>query len=317
MKRRTVLGLLSAAPAWPLSAEGQQESRGRRLPRIGFVEFAAASVGRQTLVPFREGLRALGYVEGSTIVVESRDARGDVERGHALIDELAALPVDVFVSPGPAASRAIVRKTRIPVVAVALPPGGSEPELFASIARPGGTVTGFSAYGEEMSAKRLELLKEILPTLKTVGVMHNATDPTFSAWGTQTLADARIHPAMTHGDFAPWNLRTHHGRISAFDWEYGELDGLPLADEAHFTLQLGFQMQNWTPQQAHKALMNIAVSRPLRLNYDQVNAIHAVYLLDQIVRLLGEGYDIGHDMVSWYRQVLAKIDAPRREAVMA
>jgi len=191
MKRRTVLGLLSAAPAWPLSAEGQQESRGRRLPRIGFVEFAAASVGRQTLVPFREGLRALGYVEGSTIVVESRDARGDVERGHALIDELAALPVDVFVSPGPAASRAIVRKTRIPVVAVALPPGGSEPELFASIARPGGTVTGFSAYGEEMSAKRLELLKEILPTLKTVGVMHNATDPTFSAWGTQTLADAR------------------------------------------------------------------------------------------------------------------------------
>jgi putative ABC transport system substrate-binding protein len=133
----------------------------------------------------------LGYVDGSSIVIESREARGDVERGHALIDELAAMPVDVFLSPGPAASRAIVRKTHIPVVAVALPAGGSEPELFASFARPGGTVTGFSTYGEEMSAKRLELLREILPALTTVGVMHNATDPTFSTWGAKTLADAR------------------------------------------------------------------------------------------------------------------------------
>jgi Phosphotransferase enzyme family len=131
------------------------------------------------------------------------------------------------------------------------------------------------------------------------------------------LEQMTVTSTIVHGDFAPWNLRIHRGRISAFDWEYGELDGLPLADEAHFTLQLGFQMQNWTPQQARDALARIAVARPLGLEVAQINAIHAVYLLDQIVRLLGEGYDIEHDMVAWYRQVLAKIDAPQREAVMA
>ena len=108
-----------------------------------------------------------------------------------MIDELVALPVNVFLSPGQAAARAIVRKTNIPVVAVALPAVQSDPELFQSLARPGGTVTGFSAFGEEISAKRIEMLKEILPGLKKLGVMHNATDPTFSAWGSQTMADAR------------------------------------------------------------------------------------------------------------------------------
>src|SRR5205814_2134309 len=77
-----------------------------------------------------------------------------------------------------------------------------------------------------------------------------------------TLDQMTVTSTIVHGDFAPWNLRLHRGRISAFDWEYGELDGPPLADEAHFTLQLGFQMQNWTPPQARNALMNIAVSRP-------------------------------------------------------
>ena len=81
--------------------------------------------------------------------------------------------------------------SKIPVVAVALPAAQTEPELFASLARPGGTVTGFSAFGEEMSAKRIEMLKEVLPKIKVVGVLHNATDPTFQNWGEQTIADAR------------------------------------------------------------------------------------------------------------------------------
>ena len=113
----------------------------------------------------------------------------EIARGHAIIDEFAALPVDVLFAPGPAAARAAVRKTRIPVVAIALPAVQSDPELFQSLARPGGTLTGFSAFGEEMSAKRIAMLKEILPGLTKLGVMHNATDPTFSAWGDQTMAD--------------------------------------------------------------------------------------------------------------------------------
>ena len=188
MKRREFIRLVGGvAASWPLAARAQQQ----RIPIVGFVGFANADVDDVTVGAFRKALVGLGHVEGRTIIVNARSANGDVARGHAMIDELVALPVSVFLSPGQAAARAIVRKTNIPVVAVALPAVQSDPELFQSLARPGGTVTGFSAFGEEISAKRIEMLKEILPGLKKLGVMHNATDPTFSAWGSQTMADAR------------------------------------------------------------------------------------------------------------------------------
>ncbi len=187
MRRREVLiglaGLAAPAPAWSQTSA--------RLPVVGFVGFASSPIDNDTLDPFRSGLRDLGRIEGRTIAIEARSAGGDVDKGHTLISELAAMPVDVFLSPGPAATRAILRKTRIPIVAVALPATQSEPELFASLARPGGTVTGFSAFGEEMSAKRIEMLKEVMPGLTVLGVLHNATDPTYQAWGDQTAADAR------------------------------------------------------------------------------------------------------------------------------
>lgn len=183
MKRRDFVGALATAAAWPRTTSAQQ-----RIPIVGFVGFANPEVDAGTVSAFRKALPGLGLVEGRNIIVDARSANGDVARGHAMIDEFVALPVDVFLSPGPAAARAIVRKTRIPVVAIALPPQ-SDPELFQSLARPGGTVTGFSAFGEEMSAKRIEMLKEIIPGLKKLGVMHNATDPTFTAWGEQTVAD--------------------------------------------------------------------------------------------------------------------------------
>ena len=100
--------------------------------------------------------------------------------------------VDVLVSPGPSAARTIVKKTKIPVVAVGLPVQ-SDPELFQSLAHPGGSLTGFfAAFGEEMSAKRIEMLREVLPGIRKLGVMHNARDPTFSAWGAQTMSEARM-----------------------------------------------------------------------------------------------------------------------------
>ena len=188
MKRRGFLGMLGAAAAWPEVALAQQDGS-RRIPTVGFVGFASAATDAAIHRPFREALADLGYVEGRSLIVEVRSANGEVARGHAIIDELVALPVDVLFVPGPAAARAAVRKTKIPVVAIALPAVQSDPELFRSLARPGGTVTGFSAFGEEMSAKRIAMLKEILPGLTKLGVMHNATDPTFSAWGDQTMAD--------------------------------------------------------------------------------------------------------------------------------
>jgi hypothetical protein len=131
-----------------------------------------------------------------------------------------------------------------------------------------------------------------------------------------TLDEMTVSSTIIHGDFAPWNLRSHRGQISAFDWEYGELDGLPLIDETHFTLQLGFQLNGWNPEQAQRCLSELANQAPLGLSFEQVRAIHAVYLLDNIVRLLGEGYAADHDMVSWYRAVLARLGIPKREAAL-
>ncbi len=185
-RRKILLGLAAMTGASPSWAQSRA-----RVPAVGFVGFASLAVDTRSIRPFRQALQERGYVEGRTILIEERNSDGDINRGHALISELAALPVDVFLAPGPAATRAIVRLSKIPVVAVALPAVQSEPELFSSLARPGGTVTGFSAFGEELSAKRIEMLKEVLPGVRVLGVLHNATDPTFQKWGEQTIADAR------------------------------------------------------------------------------------------------------------------------------
>ena len=187
MRRREFLGILGMAAASPHAAFAQQQ----RIPIVGFVGFATPEVDNATLAPFRKAMADLGYAEGRSIIIEARSTGGDVARGLALIDELIARPVDVLLAPGPAAARAIVKKTKIPAVAVALPAVQSDPDLFQSLARPGGNLTGFAAFGEEMSSKRIEMLREILPTLGKIGVMNNATDPTFSAWGEQTMKEAR------------------------------------------------------------------------------------------------------------------------------
>jgi putative ABC transport system substrate-binding protein len=132
MKRREFIKLVGiVAASCPLAARAQQH----RIPIVGFVGFANAGDDAVTVNAFRKALVGFGHVEGRTIIVDTRSANGDVARGHAMIDELVALPVDVFLSPGPAAARAIARKTSIPVVAVAIA-GGAErsrtvPESFA------------------------------------------------------------------------------------------------------------------------------------------------------------------------------------------
>src|SRR4029079_2695076 len=125
MRRREFLGALAMAAASARAALAQQ-----RVPVVGFVGFATPEVDNATLVPFRKAMAELGYVEGRNIVIEARSTGGDVSRGLALIDELVARPVAVLLSPGPAAARAIVKRTDIPVVAVALPAMQSDPDLF-------------------------------------------------------------------------------------------------------------------------------------------------------------------------------------------
>ncbi|MEO6436516.1 MAG: phosphotransferase [Tepidisphaeraceae bacterium] len=130
-----------------------------------------------------------------------------------------------------------------------------------------------------------------------------------------TLESMFVPSTIVHGDFAPWNLRVSRGRVSAFDWEYAELDGLPLIDQTHFAMQLSYQMQGQTPQAAQGELDAFAQRRPLGLEPQQVRALQAVYLLDSLARLLGEGYPADDDMIAWYTTLLGRLCPRRREAV--
>jgi putative ABC transport system substrate-binding protein len=193
MRRRDILALIAiySAPA-PVRAQ----TKGR-LPVVGFLGFASEAADRPYLDAFRKGLVEQGYVEGRTILLESRHAGGDMALAARFIDEMVRRPVDVFVAPGLAATRSIRRATKTPIVALGLPPTVGEHDLFASLSKPGGSVTGFSYLGEELSTKRIEVLREMLPSSSVLGIMHNVAEPVFRDWGVQTEASARAQGMKT------------------------------------------------------------------------------------------------------------------------
>jgi putative tryptophan/tyrosine transport system substrate-binding protein len=166
-----ILGLL----ATPLAAEAQPVAK---VPRIGVLannSLASASV--HYLEPFRQGLRDLGYVEGQNIVVEYRFAEWQEDRLPALAAELVQLPVEILVTVAAPATRVARQATStIPIVFMIVnDPVGQG--FVASLAQPGGNVTGLSTLSSELSGKRLELLQEAVPGLRRVAVFWNAANP--------------------------------------------------------------------------------------------------------------------------------------------
>jgi putative ABC transport system substrate-binding protein len=157
-----VLGLLAAPP----TARAQQQPAGK-VPRIGFLVMTGTGAS------LREGLRALGYVEGKTIIVEVRSAQGQADRISALAAELVQLNVDVLVVGGPEPLEAARKATsRIPIVMISQ----ADPVaagLVTSLARPGGNITGLTAGVPELAGKRLELLRDAVPGLSRVAVLRD------------------------------------------------------------------------------------------------------------------------------------------------
>jgi putative ABC transport system substrate-binding protein len=160
--------------ALPFPAQAQQP---KKVSRIGFLSSVSASTISARVEGFRQGLRELGYAEGKNIVVEYRYAEGKLDRLPALVAELVRLKVDVIVSAGPPPTRAAKQATAtIPIVmAFDDDPVGSG--FVASLARPGGNITGLSTYFPENSGKQLELLREIVPKLSRVAVLGNVSQP--------------------------------------------------------------------------------------------------------------------------------------------
>jgi len=157
-----------------LSAQAQQPNK---VPRIAYLTVAPLSANVARVEAFGQGLRELGYVDGKNIVVEWRSGEGKLNSESELVAEAVRLKVDVIVTSGPTMTRAAKEATAtIPIVMTFdSDPIGSG--FIASLARPGGNITGLSALSPELSGKQLELLKEIIPKLSRVAILGNSKEP--------------------------------------------------------------------------------------------------------------------------------------------
>jgi len=173
-KRRQCITLIGGAVAWPLAAHAQQTAR---LPTIGFLGSATLLVESQRVAAFVQRLRQLGWIENRNVAIEYRWAEGRTERFTELAAEFAGLKVDLIVaSTTPAVIAAKQATSVIPIViTTANDPVGTG--LVASLARPGGNVTGLSNQMADTAAKRLELLREVAPGLRRLAILGNVSNP--------------------------------------------------------------------------------------------------------------------------------------------
>ena len=171
-RRREFITLLGGATAWPLAARAQHPAK---VGRVGIIDDAPI------WDHFRQGLREAGYVEGKNLAIEYRSADGQPDRLAVAARELVAIPVDVIAVYGTAATRAAQRATTIPIVMIAI----DDPiraGLVPNLPRPGANTTGNTILGSEMSAKRLQIFKELIPRLSRVAFLWNSNNASHQAY---------------------------------------------------------------------------------------------------------------------------------------
>ena len=205
MDRRTFIGGVAGG----LVAAGfAARAQGGKVYRIGILESIPATQNAANLDALRKGLRDLGYVEGRNLVIEYRSADGHAARFPDLASELVRLKVDLIVTRGTPAARAAKNATKtIPVVMATM---GDPRSLVGSFAHPGGNITGVTTFSTELTAKRIELLKELVPKLSRVALLHNLGNPAAPPeWEETTTAarslglEAELLDVRSQGDLGP------------------------------------------------------------------------------------------------------------------
>jgi putative ABC transport system substrate-binding protein len=188
-RRDFIVRVGATAVAWPLAARAQTP---RKIARIGYLSPGSRTVSAHLVEAFLQGLRELDYVEGQTFAMEYRWGEGQIERLPELAVELVRLEPDVVVATTSAAVQATMNATRtIPIIMA----GGGDPVglgLVASLARPGGNVTGPSVMNTEVVSKRVQMLKEIVPELRRVAVLVNFVNPIHALFMQETESTARM-----------------------------------------------------------------------------------------------------------------------------
>jgi len=171
-RRELITALGGAAVAWPLAARAQQPA----LPVVGFLRSTSLAPFENLVLAFGEGLKQAGFVDGQNVKIEYRYAENQRDRLPALVTDLAHLPVAVLVVNSGAAAAAKAATTAIPIVFAA----GADPVkdgLVASLNRPGGNMTGVTWLGSQVGAKRLELLRQIVPQATVIGMLEHSASP--------------------------------------------------------------------------------------------------------------------------------------------
>jgi putative tryptophan/tyrosine transport system substrate-binding protein len=221
MKRRDFIRIVcGTAAAWPLATHAQEA---RRLPTIGFLGADVSSFAPWTAA-FMGRLRELGWIEGRTIAIEYRWSEGRTERYAEIAAEFVRLNVDVIVTVGSAVPTIKQATTAIPIVfAVAIDPVSSG--LVASLARPGGNVTGLSLQATNLAGKRLELLREVVPQLRRLAIIFNVgnAQPVLEMGETQAAA------RMLGLEVAPVVIQRADDIAPAFERLKAQADGLYVA----------------------------------------------------------------------------------------